>query len=455
MVGSMSALWLAEHYLLSGDHITSDFTEYCQAVIVRSRGDLENFTRNRSMLAALPAALLLPRLGLVDAMTAPGAVSVGCIAAGAYLWARALHGRLAGVASAVAIGLFTPMVLMSRMMSFYPEITAVLTLAAGLTAVAARVRTPLAIALASAGAGLCFLIDMRGLIFALPYLGLITLVALSAPWRRWPVRLAIPVASVLISWRLAAYAYLPRSASLEGQIFLWQRLQDRGLPIPPGLVRVSPTAYVWGHSDPLEIPLTLYNMNQQAGLVRELMRNTARTWNNYQIFIMPWYTLISAATVIVLLALLWRRGRAWRLITLAATCVPFVLSLRGAVDFQQASLRFIAAAEPWLAVMVGLAFACLVEGAPRQGRQGRWGTVRALAAAVVALLLVLGSIPSPVSPVASWRKGQSRSDLEVLRIIENAEQGDYSHAPECTRQLILDRSRGLPSSGTLYGGITR
>lgn len=455
LMGPLCGFWLAEFSLVVGEHITSDFSEYCEAVIVRSRGDLENFSRNRSLLAALPAALLLPRFGLVDAMTAPGMISVGVMATGAYLWGRALHGRLAGMASAMAIGVFTPMVLLSRMMSFYPEITAGFTLAAGLVAVAARVRTPLALLLGSLGAALCPLIDMRGIVFGLPFLAVVVLAACAAPIRLWLPRLAIPTLSTILAWRYAHIAYLPHSASLEGQVFLRQRLKDRGIPIPAELQELLPTAYVWGQSNPLEIPATLLNLRTHSAIAAPLLQGSEEMKFNMDIFIAPWTMVLPAVGIVAVLGLLRSPKHLWRVAVLALTCAPFALSLQGAINIQQAFLRFVAAAEPWLAVLLGLAFATVVEGRVRTGRQDGRGHLRLTAAALVWLLLVVGAIPSYISPVASWRARQNRADQEVIQLIRGAEQGNQQRAPVCVQQLMRERRQGEDPYGSLFGGISR
>jgi hypothetical protein len=250
-------------------------------------------------------------------------------------------------------------------------------------------------------------------------------------------------------------AYLPHSASLEGQVFLRQRLKDRGIPVPAGLEELLPTAYVWGYSNPLEIPQTLLNLRRHSAIATPLLRDSPETLSNINIFIAPWTAVMPVAGLIALWGLLRAPNRLWRMLVLAATCAPFALSLQGAINIQQAFLRFVATAEPWLAVLLGLAFATLVEGAARPGRRDAWGHGRVLVAALVWLLLVVGAIPSYVSPVASWRARQNRADQEVIQLIQGAEQNNQQRAPVCVQQLIREIQGGEDPSGSLFGGITR
>jgi hypothetical protein len=300
---------------------------------------------------------------------------------------------------------------------------------------------------------LCLLIDLRGLIFAIPCLGIVVLAALAAPPRQWLLRLAIPVAAVGLAWSLSGVAYLPQTASLEGQVFLRQRLIDRGIPVPPELESLLPTEYVWGRSDPRQIPQTLLGLQRQSAAAPAALRESAQTRTNVESFIRPWVLPVGGAAIIALLGILARPGRGWRLVVLAGTCAPFAVSLRGAIDIQQAFLRFVASAEPWLALLLGLGFATLVEGGPRSGRPDGRGTLRAVLAVVVLFLLIMGAIPSHVSPMALWRSEVSRSDREVQRVIDAAQRGSPGHAPVCAQRLIDEIEAGGTIEGRLHGGV--
>ena len=321
-------------------------------------------------------------------MLASSTAALGILAAGLYLWGRALHSRLAGVAAALASCALAPLLLLSRMMSFYPETTAVFTLAAGLTAVAVRFTSPVSLAIASLGAVLCLLVDLRGLLFALCFLVLILLAAARAPRRRWPARLAIPALVLGLGWTAADHAYLPQTASLETQVDLKRRLLDRGIAVPAALEEPLETAYVWGRSDPREIPQTLLGLQRQSAALQSgvLMDETAQ--RHLDAYLRPWTPLLSGALLVGALGISFGALRWWRLLTLVGTAAPFVVALKGAVELQRAFLRFLATGEPIMALILGLGFAVLYEGWARSGVSRSAGALR-LAVGTLLLLACL------------------------------------------------------------------
>ena len=454
IVALMGGSWLMPFQLMDGAHFAGDLSEYCNAVIARSTADLSHYSHNRSMLPAWPAAVLLPKLGLLDAMLASSTAALGVLAAGLYLWGRALHSRLAGVAAALASCTLAPLLLLSRMMSFYPETTAVFTLAAGLTAVAVRFSSPVSLAVASLGAVLCLLVDLRGLLFALCFLVLILLAATRAPRRRWPARLAIPVLALALGWAAAGQAYLPQTAGLETQIDLKRRLLDRDITVPAALQEPLETAYVWGHSDPREIPQTLLGLQRQSAALPPGVLMDETTQRHLDAYLRPWVPLISGALLVAALGVSFGALRWWRLLTLLGTAAPFVVALKGAVELQRAFLRFLATGEPILALLIGLGFAVLYEGSARLGAPRRTGAMRLAVGSLLMLMLVLGVIPSAVSPVASWRTPIPASDRQLRRLVDALESGSPSQMTACLQQLRRDEDGGIPPRGRLYGGLT-
>ncbi len=453
LVAPLGGAWLMRFHMLDGIHFAGDFGEYCSAVVSASSGDLSDYTHNRSVLPARLSALLLPRLGLLDAMLAASTASLGVLAAGLYLWGRALHSRLAGVAAALSACALAPLLLLSRMLSFYPEITATFTLAAGLTAVAMRVRSITALAMASAGVMLCLLIDLRGLLFALSFLVVIGAAALRAPPRRWPIRLAVPALFLALGWSLADQAYLPQTASLEAQVDLRHRLSDRGVPIPRAIEERLSTAYVWGRSDPREIPATLIGLQRQSAALPPGLLVDDTTRRHLDAYLRPWSPLLPAAGLVGVLGLLLGAGGGWRLLALVGTATPFLVGLKGAVELQRAFLRFLATGEPVLALALGLGIAVLVEGGVRAGRAGWRGALRLVVGGGAVLLLVLGVVPSPISPVADWRTPIPTSDRAIHQLLDAFERRVHSDMPACVRQLRADEAAGLDPRGRLYGGL--
>ncbi|MDG1482218.1 MAG: hypothetical protein P8R54_21680 [Myxococcota bacterium] len=453
LVALMGGSWLMPFHLIDGAHFSGDLSEYCNAVVDRAAADLSHYSHNRSLLPAWPAAFLLPHLGLLDAMVASSTAALGVLAAGLYLWGRALHSRMAGVAAALATCALAPLLLLSRMMSFYPETTAVFTLAAGLTAVAVRFSTPAALAAASLGAVLCLLVDLRGLLFALCFLVLIVLAATRAPRRCWPARLAIPALALALGWAAADHAYLPQTAALETQVDLKRRLLDRGIAVPDALEKTLETGYVWGRSDPRQIPLTLLGLQRQSSALPPGALMDETTQRHLDAYLYPWLPLLSGALVVGALGLALGALRWWRLLALLGTAAPFVVAFKGAVELQRAFLRFLATGEPILALLLGLGFAVVYEGAARSGVSRRAGALRLAVGTLLLLLLVLGVVPSAVSPVAPWRTPIPASDRQLRRLVDALESGAPSQMTACLQQLRRDEAAGHSPRGRLYGGV--
>ena len=185
-IAPLAVAWLAPFTAPSTRALGSpDFGEYCWHVGLYVFDAIHEWGVNRSKLAGLPAGLLAPTLGVLDSLLVSAIASHAVIIASVYIWARALHGRSAGVAAALLLGAVGPLSVIGRMVTFYPEVTAGLALASAGAACALRWRTPFTIALASLGAGIALLIDVRGLLWALPAVGLALLAVLIGPRGRW------------------------------------------------------------------------------------------------------------------------------------------------------------------------------------------------------------------------------------------------------------------------------
>ena len=162
-----------------------------------------------------------------------------------------------------------PMVLLGRMLSFYPEIIASFVLAAAATPWAIRLRTPVTMVLSGLSIGAVLLVDVRGLMWALPFLGGAAAAAIIGAGsdesqvspKRWIRRcklilcLMIPVA---VSYPLGEWAFPANTTSLETQLDLRPLFATHGAT---GAEFVGPfsteTAYRWGWSSIFELPGTL------------------------------------------------------------------------------------------------------------------------------------------------------------------------------------------------------
>lgn len=412
--------WLAAFHLLSGAMIGSDFLEYCGSIAsMRPGGDPDIFSGQRSRLAALPSALL-SEPGIVEGMARAARWSVAVIGAGIYLWGRALHSRLAGTAGVLLAAASAPLVVLVRTVSFYPEITAVFTLGSALAAAAVRWRRPVDLLLCGVGVGLCFLIDLRGLIWGLAALGPALVVAFLAPWRRWPLRLAVLLLPVWLAWIGGRHAYLPDANPLEGQVDLIQRIKDKGGEAGFDRMDQPISEYVWGRTDVLGIPGTLRALAIQSSLIPDWMEADPRSQHEVYRSVTPMVAPLSVALLLALIAL---RRRPLLAATMLGLLVPYVSSLRSAITLGQLYPRYIGAVAPAAAVIAGVALA---------GVAGR-GRIRLVIGSIGLLVLILGGIDSALSPIAAWREVSAGQPRQLDPFVSLSESGEivFSNPETC------------------------
>ena len=412
--------WLALFYLLDGALLSSDFTEYCNSVAsLRPNGDLGGFSKQRSKLAALPS-VLLSEPGIVEGMARAGRWGMGLIGAGIYLWGRALYSRFAGVAAVLLAASCAPLVLFSRTISFYPEITAVFTLSSALCAAAVRWRRPVDLLLCGVGVGLCFLIDLRGLIWGLAALGPALFVVVLAPIRRWPLRFLALLFPIWLAWFGGRGAYLPETKPLEGQVDLIQRIQDKGKEPEFDRSILPESAYVWGWTPVLEIPATIHSLAVQSSLIPAWMTSDFRSKMEINRYITPMQGPVAIALLVALLAL---RRKPLLAATMLALLVPYVSSLRSAIELGQVYVRYIGSVAPAAAVVVGVGVA---------GVAGR-GRLRLVVGGLGLSILILGVVDNALSPVAEWRVVSTTQPRALWPFVSLDNEGKivYSQRESC------------------------
>lgn len=414
---------------------TPDFLEYCGSVVLALNGDLGQWSHNRSLLSGLPSIFAAKHLGIVDGLLVGSMFGQLILGMGLYLWGRALHSPLAGLAAVLCAAALVPLASMGRYLTFYPIIVGVLTLAMATTAVAWRWTSAWTCALAGAGAGLAFLIDPRGLLWGLT---IIPMAVVAACWdrriERIPLRLLALAAPVWLAWVAGRHAYFPHTTTLEALADLTKGWQDI-IKLPR--LRAPLTAadgYVWGYSNPLNIPSTLQFLASQT--IPDVVRNSERTQKAYADTVAPLMPLAAGAAAVAL-AGLWRRP-VMGLVLLGGS-VPFAVALNSAIEARFAGLRFLSNGFPIVALVMGLCWATLALGAlpaeePSTAETGRpW---RSLAAAGILLAVIMGVIPTHLSPVASWRKVELQTDSNLRAAL--SPEGMVHRWPECSNKIRLD-----------------
>lgn len=454
--GLLQSAWLVDFHLAPGVVASSDFGDWCAAVATLAHDQEALYPAHRPMLAARALAPLAQAVGTADSLLLSAQFCAAWICASLYLWGRALHGRLAGVAAALFAGALGPLVVLGRTLSFYPQITAAFTAGAALAAWAARAGGPWALGLAGLGVAGCLLIDLRGLIWALPLLGVAALGLLQPPWRLGRGLLGVAALGLPLvgAWRAAPLAWHRDTGSLEEQADLRARFWELGLQE----ARYAPpyshtTRYVWGVTPLSGIPATLAHFRAQRDLVPAPERLEPLAGPPRRRQVDPWRALVAGSAVAGAWAL---RRRPSRLLGLVGTGLPFVVALQGAVTFQSSAVRFLGQAAPVVALVLGLGWAALAQGGPPAGESAAWGR-RAwawwLGAVGLALALTLGLLPSMLSPAAAWRPGpDARPDgYRAVRCYVGTAAGEAGAClggeaprdPRCTQALARELAEGL------------
>jgi len=469
---ALSAWWMADFHLRGFPMTASDFSEYCVSVDAVRDGRWGGYSNNRSRLAGWPAGWLAGSLGIIDGLAFSALISTVFVGAALYFWGRALHSRVAGVIVVLLALTIGPVALIPRTMSFYPVNTAIFAWSAAGAALALRYRTLPALLVCGVGAGLALLVDVRGLLWALPALGLGLLACVPRDWKTWrgwawlPARILMVVGPIALSYPVGTQVYSKYSVTLESQAegFQKDRSMHVGLDYQP---RRLPTSYLWGHSDPRYIPYTLQGIAELSGQLPEKVKNVPETVYARMNHIEPWYEVALGALALTGLALL---RRPWQLIALSGL-LPFAVTLKNTSDYLVFA-RYLQAPMLIFALLMGAALTALAldpmpklprggEGEPAPAEDGRWRWrvwARPAAAVLLAAMLAFGAVPSYLSPLASWRTPffAGQDPRNMIRLAE--ENGTIRDLREmtCLRPLIRDVHKdGHPAGSRLYphGGM--
>ena len=455
--------------------ISTDFMDYCGGLGSMIMDNEAGWPAKRSRAAAWLPATLAESVGILEGLAMGAVVSTMLIGTGLYLWAAALGGRESGLMAVLAAMAMGPLVLLSHMLSYYPEMIAAFVLAAAAAAWAIRVRSIPTMCLAGLGIGAVLLIDVRGLLWGLPFFGGTALAAILCDWGKDGVSdqqkrvrsLGLIVALLLpvfLSYQLGAWAFPEHTTSLELQTDLRPLFHKRGAT---GIEFLPPyeldSEYRWGRSSVLDIPQTLGFLVDQSqlqppeGLAKQEGIGSAAQ------HIDPWMLAGGLGLVGAVVVVGWRSWRCWALF---CTLFPFAVALRGMGMVDEMQPRILTHWMPALAVLIGLGFTAVLRfpgpkgWVERSWRAPRWRLEMGTSAISTCcmLLLLSGTISSGWSPSSDWRMRWDQDELLVHNDLKskgqnagpegqaNQSSGDGYNAAvydACWAGVLRDRSRGI------------
>ena len=145
---------------------TADLSDYCNAILHLNGEPDVPWSIKRSKITGWLAAPLAESAGIMTALRTSSIVAAVLVGAGLYAWGRAAAGRTAGLLAALAGLALGPVVLLSRILTFYPMVAAFLVVGAALCTMGIVSKNPKHLALTGAGMGLALLADVRELVWA-------------------------------------------------------------------------------------------------------------------------------------------------------------------------------------------------------------------------------------------------------------------------------------------------
>lgn len=499
---ALLCLYHQAEFHLPGGLLADDFVQYC-ATVGALGSDLARDSPaeiSRSAPAALLATVLAGPLGIIDGLLWSSVLSLAALVAVLYLWAVALHGRVAGVAAALLVIGVGPLVLASRTLTFYPVMAAATAAGAFLVTLAVLRPTLTRLAAGGAGIGLVLSVDQLGIGWGLPFL--FVLLAAAAAGERRLAGFGAIVGALALSW-VGARALPPPRLPVQGEMLVetldvrlghhlgWHLSNTGSAPQRGQATLDSPSSvahlqrlsgwqdgHLWGHAAPWAIVRTVQRVAPLAieGMgVADTSLSEGRSLTDLGGRVtQPWTVALPLLLVGAGLALRRRPRVAAALFVLLLPFAAWMLIARGlaiqrADAGQLAELRalapvlgladtdgvllivkpkfFMPAVVP-LPLLAGLAVGWLAEGGVARPQTWSWrALLRPAAVAGLLLAALLGAVPNLLSPLATWRWIHPSETEQLQRTLAALEEGlperptdDPGHISEaaCARRLAQE-----------------
>ena len=421
---------------------TADLSDYCNGILHLLDEPNVPWSIKRSKITAWAATPFAEAAGIMTALRTSSAAASALVGGGLYMWGRVAAGRTAGLVAVISGLALSPLVLLPRILTLYPMVSAFFVLGAvGVTA-GIVYRSPKALAFAGAGIGLALLGDVRGLVWAVPWMaGALLAVGYSANKRTALKWLLAPLA---ISFLIGHWSYTEDAVSFEAQLDvrpLWEMYGSRDPAHQPPYDTGGD--FVWGHSGPWRLPQTgLFILNQLSltaprGFPPPVSAFAA---DNH---LEPMIPLWIGGGLLALLGLI-SRPRAF--LAVAVSVAPFAIAFHGQTGMAEIRVRFLCQIMPALALLIGVSIGRLVDSMPGPwaSAHGESHPIRTLTAGGVLLAIVMGEISTPASPWARWRRPWPVVSELLVMHPDSELLGEMSDRKKpCAQALKRDQDQGL------------
>jgi 4-amino-4-deoxy-L-arabinose transferase-like glycosyltransferase len=349
-----------------------------------------------------------------------------------YVWGSAIGGIGAGVFSIGILWMMAPMVLLPRFLTYYPPIVLATVLGATGLAVWGRFRTPLTAFVCGLGVAACLLIDVRGVVWALPFwIGGVCLLSFN-------VKASNLISALLLhlpiwgSWFAAWWVYPHNASSLEKQLDVRPLYVgfDESNPLfqPPWEIE---SKFVWGWFDPTQIGDTVrFILEQRSYPVPQGFIDWQLTDYGPREEIAFWTVIFMVGLFLGTLTV-WRQkyGKTqWeRVLLFLCTLSPFLLLFHSLQSMVEQHIRFYMHTAPGLAIAFGVAMA---QSLPQTKLLKYWHRIPQLGRISVWFLLATAmlmamhfSTHSPFYAKAGWRHEWRVNALDWARINNSRSSG--------------------------------
>ena len=335
-------------------YFDTDFIDYCVGIESLDHKRLKTPYKRSAIAALLPYGLARP-FGVINGM---GLASIACCLGTFGICVRWLMDlcpkvNVYWVATLVFCSM-GPMLSLSRMFNFYPEITVAFFFGAYTTFRLIRQTTVVNALLASAGVVLAFCIDVRGLVWGIPY-GVLSVGVLL--WSRAWKETFLWVSVLFMGWPIGRFAYHTLHSPLSRQLDvrpLYYKLDPSVLEYAPPYD--YPTGFLWGRSSFMDLVSEINFLIEQAFIpTPAAFYSFHAVSESIQSYWWCWMTLTVVSLVWIV------RTQGWGTVFCLTPLSPFLFTFWKLPDVVEPHIRFYAQSMPALVIVIAFALLTVAE----------------------------------------------------------------------------------------------